>query len=49
MAEHKIAKYKLTVVRRDDGREVFTIGYFNDEQELLQWAEDNKGELAKED
>lgn len=42
-----MGKYKLIIVR-EDGTEVVTIGYFKDEWELLQWAEDNKGELDKE-
>ena len=42
-------RYKLTIINsglRGD-HEVCVIGTFGSEEELIKWAEENKGELAK--
>ena len=46
-------KYKLTIVRQFNvtdiaEKEICKIGYFENERDLEQWAEDNLGELASE-
>jgi hypothetical protein len=50
-----VLKYKLTIVEKEENsklelsfyHEVSEIGIFDNEEELIQWAKENKGELEK--
>jgi hypothetical protein len=43
-----MAKYELNIVE-DDGSIFDSVGYFENEEELKKWAEENKGSIEKTD